>query len=76
MSVNISHLLMMCLPFSVGFFSALRNNCKIDLTFFSMFYFLFRSEGHTDLGYRLIELMFELTDRLTFYLCGRRPGKS
>eukprot|EP00794_Sanderia_malayensis_P014121 gene14121-15597_t len=30
-------------------------------------------EGHTDLGYKIIEHMFELTDRLTFYLCGRRP---
>lgn len=29
--------------------------------------------GHTDICYRLIELMYELTDRLTFYLCGRRP---
>ena len=29
--------------------------------------------GHIDLGIRLIELMYELTDRLTFYLCGRRP---
>ncbi|XP_057294890.1 ARF GTPase-activating protein GIT1-like isoform X2 [Hydractinia symbiolongicarpus] len=29
--------------------------------------------GHNDLGFRLIELMYELTDRLTFYLCGRRP---
>jgi len=30
-------------------------------------------EGHTDIGYRIIEHMYELTDRLTFYLCGRRP---
>ena len=29
--------------------------------------------GHTEISYRLIELMYELTDRLTFYLCGRRP---
>ena len=29
--------------------------------------------GHIDLGFRLIETMYELTDRLTFYLCGRRP---
>ncbi|XP_047141674.1 ARF GTPase-activating protein GIT1 isoform X2 [Hydra vulgaris] len=29
--------------------------------------------GHTELGFRLIETMYELTDRLTFYLCGRRP---
>jgi len=29
--------------------------------------------GHIELGFRLIELMYELTDRLTFYLCGRRP---
>ncbi|XP_065054420.1 ARF GTPase-activating protein GIT2-like [Rhopilema esculentum] len=30
-------------------------------------------EGHTEIGYRIIEHMYELTDRLTFYLCGRRP---
>ena len=29
--------------------------------------------GYNDLGFRLIETMYELTDRLTFYLCGRRP---
>ncbi|XP_066921921.1 ARF GTPase-activating protein GIT2-like isoform X2 [Clytia hemisphaerica] len=29
--------------------------------------------GHTDLCFRLVELAYELTDRLTFYLCGRRP---
>jgi len=29
--------------------------------------------NHIELGIRLIELMYELTDRLTFYLCGRRP---
>ena len=29
--------------------------------------------GHIDQGIRLVELMYELTDRLTFYLCGRRP---
>lgn len=34
---------------------------------------LAKESGHTELCYRLIELMYELTDRLTFYLCGRRP---
>ena len=29
--------------------------------------------GNTDLCYRLVELAYELTDRLTYYLCGRRP---
>ena len=28
---------------------------------------------HIDLSFRLIESQYELTDRLTFYLCGRRP---
>jgi len=28
---------------------------------------------HIDLSFRLIEAQYELTDRLTFYLCGRRP---
>ncbi|EDO44131.1 predicted protein [Nematostella vectensis] len=29
--------------------------------------------GHRDLAQRLFELQFDLTDRLTYYLCGRRP---
>jgi len=29
--------------------------------------------SHIELGIRLVELMYELTDRLTYYLCGRRP---
>lgn len=29
--------------------------------------------GFIELGIRLVELMYELTDRLTYYLCGRRP---
>ncbi|XP_056287841.1 ARF GTPase-activating protein GIT2b isoform X2 [Pseudoliparis swirei] len=32
-----------------------------------------RQAGHQDLADRLVEIQYELTDRLTFYLCGRRP---
>ncbi|XP_068166019.1 ARF GTPase-activating protein GIT2a isoform X7 [Antennarius striatus] len=32
-----------------------------------------REAGHHDLADRLVEVQFELTDRLAFYLCGRRP---
>ena len=34
-----------------------------------------RTEGYTDLADRLVELQYELTDRLTFYICGRKPGE-
>ncbi|XP_012942897.1 ARF GTPase-activating protein GIT2 isoform X3 [Aplysia californica] len=30
-------------------------------------------EGFPDLADRLVELQYELTDRLTFYICGRKP---
>uniref|UniRef100_A0A671XR76 G protein-coupled receptor kinase interacting ArfGAP 2b n=1 Tax=Sparus aurata TaxID=8175 RepID=A0A671XR76_SPAAU len=33
-----------------------------------------RQAGHQELAERLVEIQYELTDRLTFYLCGRRPG--
>uniref|UniRef100_A0A3P9H8U7 ARF GTPase-activating protein GIT2 n=1 Tax=Oryzias latipes TaxID=8090 RepID=A0A3P9H8U7_ORYLA len=32
-----------------------------------------REAGHQELAERLVEIQYELTDRLTFYLCGRRP---
>ncbi|PVD31653.1 hypothetical protein C0Q70_07071 [Pomacea canaliculata] len=32
-----------------------------------------KAEGYTDLADRLLELQYELTDRLTFYICGRKP---
>uniref|UniRef100_A0A8C7SFI1 GIT ArfGAP 2 n=1 Tax=Oncorhynchus mykiss TaxID=8022 RepID=A0A8C7SFI1_ONCMY len=35
-----------------------------------------RQAGHQELADRLVEIQYELTDRLAFYLCGRRPGKS
>lgn len=35
---------------------------------------LYRQAGHHELADRLVEIQFELTDRLAFYLCGRRPG--
>lgn len=35
---------------------------------------LCREAGHHELADRLVEIQYELTDRLAFYLCGRRPG--
>uniref|UniRef100_A0AAR2JMB0 Arf-GAP domain-containing protein n=1 Tax=Pygocentrus nattereri TaxID=42514 RepID=A0AAR2JMB0_PYGNA len=35
-----------------------------------------RQAGHQELADRLVEIQYELTDRLAFYLCGRRPGNS
>uniref|UniRef100_A0A8C6LIR2 G protein-coupled receptor kinase interacting ArfGAP 2b n=1 Tax=Nothobranchius furzeri TaxID=105023 RepID=A0A8C6LIR2_NOTFU len=32
-----------------------------------------RQAGHHELAERLVEIQYELTDRLAFYLCGRRP---
>lgn len=32
-----------------------------------------RQAGHHDLAERLVEIQYELTDRLAFYLCGRKP---
>ncbi|XP_017564788.1 ARF GTPase-activating protein GIT2a isoform X2 [Pygocentrus nattereri] len=32
-----------------------------------------RQAGHLDLADRLVEIQYELTDRLAFYLCGRKP---
>ncbi|XP_074474459.1 ARF GTPase-activating protein GIT2b isoform X7 [Sebastes fasciatus] len=32
-----------------------------------------RQAGHQELAERLVEIQYELTDRLAFYLCGRRP---
>ncbi|XP_007448272.1 PREDICTED: ARF GTPase-activating protein GIT2 isoform X4 [Lipotes vexillifer] len=32
-----------------------------------------RQGGHHELAERLVEIQYELTDRLAFYLCGRKP---
>ncbi|KAK0138109.1 ARF GTPase-activating protein GIT2 [Merluccius polli] len=32
-----------------------------------------REAGHQELSERLVEIQYELTDRLAFYLCGRKP---
>ncbi|XP_010161703.1 ARF GTPase-activating protein GIT2, partial [Antrostomus carolinensis] len=32
-----------------------------------------RQVGHHELAERLVEIQYELTDRLAFYLCGRKP---
>uniref|UniRef100_A0A8C4ZRM6 GIT ArfGAP 1 n=1 Tax=Gadus morhua TaxID=8049 RepID=A0A8C4ZRM6_GADMO len=34
-----------------------------------------RQAGQIELAERLVECQYELTDRLAFYLCGRRPGE-
>lgn len=34
-----------------------------------------RQAGHHELAERLVECQYELTDRLAFYLCGRKPGE-
>lgn len=36
---------------------------------------LARQGGHHELAERLVEIQYELTDRLAFYLCGRKPGE-
>ena len=36
----------------------------------------YREGGHLDLAERLTHSQYELTDRLTFFVCGKRPGKS
>uniref|UniRef100_A0A8C7P0R5 G protein-coupled receptor kinase interacting ArfGAP 2a n=1 Tax=Oncorhynchus mykiss TaxID=8022 RepID=A0A8C7P0R5_ONCMY len=35
-----------------------------------------RQAGYHDLADRLVEIQYELTDRLAFYLCGRKPGNN
>ena len=35
-----------------------------------------RIAGYHELADRLIDCQYELTDRLAFYLCGRKPGKA
>uniref|UniRef100_A0A6Q2XF89 Arf-GAP domain-containing protein n=1 Tax=Esox lucius TaxID=8010 RepID=A0A6Q2XF89_ESOLU len=35
-----------------------------------------RQAGHHDLAERLVEIQYELTDRLAFYLCGRKPDQT
>lgn len=32
-----------------------------------------RCAGHKELADRLVECMYEVTDRLTFYICGKKP---
>ncbi|KAK5604535.1 glycerophosphoinositol permease [Crenichthys baileyi] len=45
---------------------ALDNNGKTPIDYA-------REVGHYDLADRLVEIQYELTDRLAFYLCGRKP---
>ncbi|XP_054467387.1 ARF GTPase-activating protein GIT2a isoform X5 [Anoplopoma fimbria] len=42
------------------------SNCKTPIDYA-------REAGHHDLADRLVEIQYELTDRLAFYLCGRKP---
>ena len=39
------------------------------------FFSIFRGEKFLDLVDRLQEVQYELTDRLAFYLCGKKPGQ-
>lgn len=57
---------MICL--NIMYFSL---ECVCILYGFCCFY---REAGFPNIAQRLIEVQFELTDRLTYYLCGRRPG--
>lgn len=34
-----------------------------------------RQAAQHELAERLVECQYELTDRLAFYLCGRKPGE-
>lgn len=34
---------------------------------------IFRLAGHLDLFERLVECMYEITDRLTYFLCNKKP---
>lgn len=34
----------------------------------------FRMVGHVDLSERMIECMYEVTDRLTYHICSRKPN--
>ena len=36
--------------------------------------FVSRLEGHEEIADRLVECQYELTDRLAYYLCGKKPG--
>ena len=36
--------------------------------------FISRGEGYNDIANRLAECQYELTDRLAYYLCGKKPG--
>ncbi|XP_063971673.1 ARF GTPase-activating protein GIT2-like isoform X1 [Lytechinus pictus] len=37
---------------------------------------LAKDEGHLELAERLVQCQYELTDRLTFFVCGKRPDHS
>jgi hypothetical protein len=38
-----------------------------------MFYY-FRMAGHIDLSERIIECTYEVSDRLTYHICSRKPS--
>lgn len=40
----------------------------------SIIYFYLRMAGHIDLSERIIECMYEVTDRLTYHICSRKPN--
>ena len=46
----------------------------ICLLTFNNLFSNYREGGHLDLAERLTHSQYELTDRLTFFVCGKRPG--
>lgn len=36
--------------------------------------YYFRMAGHIELSERIIECMYEVTDRLTYHICSRKPN--
>ncbi len=46
---------------------------RFDLILYFYDHFSFRANGYSDLADRLVELQYELTDRLTCFIGGKRP---
>lgn len=57
------------------FYQSKSDELQTSEMWYLAFYVLCREAGHHELADRLVEVQYELTDRLAFYLCGRRPGQ-
>uniref|UniRef100_A0A2K6UB99 GIT ArfGAP 2 n=1 Tax=Saimiri boliviensis boliviensis TaxID=39432 RepID=A0A2K6UB99_SAIBB len=53
--------------------SSLRNRARTLSNINGTLFSFGRQGGHHELAERLVEIQYELTDRLAFYLCGRKP---